>query len=288
MSNVQHERPARQSRPSWLKIKPPAGENYKEIKTLMSGHKLHTVCQEAKCPNLSECWASKTATFLILGDICNRACRFCAVKTGKSLLPDADEPQNVAETVKSMELKHVVITSVTRDDLPDGGAEHWAQVIRKTKELNPEVTMEVLIPDFQGDKEALYTVLEAKPDVLNHNVETVPRLYSKVRPKADFHQSLDVLRWAKEKGFRTKTGIMVGLGETKEEVVEVMKAIREANVDIMTIGQYLQPTKEHLPVEEYVSLRRFDEYKEIGLEMGFDFVESAPLVRSSYHAHKHL
>jgi lipoic acid synthetase len=288
MSNPQHERPARQSRPSWLKITPPSGENYKEVKNLMSGHKLHTVCQEAKCPNLSECWASKTATFLILGDICNRACRFCAVKTGKPIVPDESEPDNVAQTVKSMELKHVVITSVTRDDLKDGGAEHWAKVIARTKEVNPGITMEVLIPDFQGDKEALYTVLAAEPDVLNHNVETVPRLYQRVRPKADFHQSLNVLRWAKEKGFRTKTGIMVGLGETKEEVIEAMREIRNANVDIMTIGQYLQPTKDHLPVEEYVSLRRFDEYKEIGLEMGFDIVESAPLVRSSYHAHKHL
>ncbi len=288
MSNVQHERPARQSRPSWLKIKPPSGENYKEIKTLMSGHKLHTVCQEAKCPNLSECWAARTATFLIMGDICNRACRFCAVKTGKAFALDIDEPDKVADSVKSMELNHVVITSVTRDDLKDGGAAHWAKVINRIREVNPHVTMEVLIPDFQGDKDALYTVLEAKPNVLNHNIETVPRLYQRVRPKAGFRQSLDILLWAKEKGFRTKTGMMVGLGETKEEVIETMKEARKAKVDVFTIGQYLQPTKKHLPVEEYVSLRRFDEYKQIGLEIGFDIVESSPLVRSSYHAHKHV
>lgn len=277
----------RRKRPEWLKVKAPGGEGFAKVKSLMRSKSLHTVCEEAHCPNINECWNCGAATFMILGEICSRNCRFCAVKTGSPQAPDPDEPANVADSVRGMKLKHAVITSVTRDDLPDGGAAHWAEVVRQTKLVNPNTTVEVLIPDFVGDKALLDIVLDAKPDVLNHNIETVPRLYKEVRPQAKYEVSLEVLKYAKSRGFRTKSGMMLGLGERREEIDSAMKDLRDAGVDILTLGQYLRPTKKHLPVAEYVKPGIFAELKEEGLRLGFMFVESAPLVRSSYHAEKH-
>lgn len=274
----------RSKRPEWLKVRAPSGEVFASIKGMMREKSLHTVCEEAHCPNIHECWNSGTATFMILGDVCVRDCKFCAVKTGKGLPPDSLEPTMIAESIVNMKLKHAVITSVTRDDLPDGGSKHWAETIRKIREYNPNTTIEVLIPDFKGKDEALLRVFNEKPDILNHNIETVPRLYPKVRPQANYHTSLLVLKKAKEFGLKTKTGIMVGLGETLEEIIEVMKDLRKNDVNIMTIGQYLQPSKDHIPVERYITPDEFKEYKRIGIELGFEYVESAPLVRSSYHA----
>ncbi len=271
-------------KPEWLKVQMPIGEEYQKIKQMMRTNSLHTVCEEAHCPNIGECWGSGTATFLVLGDVCSRNCRFCAVTSGKPTLPDPMEPKNIAESVFKMHLAHTVITSVTRDDLPDGGAEHWRQIVIETRKLNPKTTIEVLIPDFMGKQEQYSIVFSADPDILNHNVETVPRLYPTVRPKANFNNSLRLLKDAKEYGLKTKTGFMVGLGETKEEVIDIMKQLRKNEVSILTIGQYLQPTKAHLAVSRYVTPAEFVEYKKIGLEMGFLHVESAPLVRSSYHA----
>jgi lipoyl synthase len=276
----------RQKRPEWLKVRAPGGDSYTRIKNLMRSKSLHTVCEEAHCPNIGECWNSGTATFMILGDICIRGCRFCAVTTGKPLPRDPNEPLSVAESVKQMGLKHVVITSVTRDDLPDGGAVHWAEAIEATRFFNPEVTIEVLIPDFQGDELLLKLVLKSNPDILNHNIETVPRMYPIVRPKADYKRSLKILQISKNSGFLTKTGIMVGVGETKEEVFKTMKDLRKIDVNILTIGQYLQPSSKHLPVARFVHPDEFKEYHDFGLKIGFDAVESAPLVRSSYHAGK--
>lgn len=276
------------TRPHWLKVKAPAGDNYIKIKSMMRSKSLHTVCEEAHCPNIGECWHSGTATFLILGDTCTRSCGFCAIKTGRPGDYDPFEPLKVAHSVKQMGVKHAVITSVNRDELPDQGSNIWAQTITKVRELNPETSIEVLIPDFKGNLECLQRVLDAKPDILNHNVETVPRLYKIVRPQAKYDRSLKVLEYSKLKGFRTKTGIMVGIGEKFYEVIEVMKDLRAIDVDIMTIGQYLQPTKEHLPVDRYVHPEEFAEYRKIGIEMGFAHVESGPLVRSSYHAEKHI
>lgn len=278
----------RNKRPEWLKVRAPSGEVFASIKGMMREKSLHTVCEEAHCPNIHECWNSGTATFMILGDVCVRDCKFCAVKTGKGLPPDSLEPTMIAESIKNMKLKHAVITSVTRDDLPDGGSEHWAETIRKIREYNPDTTIEVLIPDFKGKDEPLHKVFNEKPDILNHNIETVPRLYPKVRPQANYHTSLLVLKKAKEFGLKTKTGIMVGLGETLEEIIEVMKDLRKNDVNIMTIGQYLQPSKEHIPVDRYITPDEFKEYKRIGIELGFEYVESAPLVRSSYHAEMQL
>lgn len=278
----------RSKRPEWLKVRAPSGEVFASIKGMMREKSLHTVCEEAHCPNIHECWNSGTATFMILGDVCVRDCKFCAVKTGKGLPPDSLEPTMIAESIKNMKLKHAVITSVTRDDLPDGGSEHWAETIRKIREYNPDTTIEVLIPDFKGKDEPLHKVFNEKPDILNHNIETVPRLYPKVRPQANYHTSLLVLKKAKEFGLKTKTGIMVGLGETLEEIIEVMKDLRKNDVNIMTIGQYLQPSKEHIPVDRYITPDEFKEYKRIGIELGFEYVESAPLVRSSYHAEMQL
>jgi len=275
-------------RPEWLKVKAPGGEKFAQVKNMMRAKSLHTVCEEAHCPNIAECWGCGTATFMVLGETCVRNCRFCAVNSGKPAPPNPNEQQDVADSIKQMNLKHAVITSVTRDDLADSGAAFWAEIIRCCKTTNPNTTLEVLIPDMLGKKDLLKIIFDEKPDILNHNVETVPELYSKVRPQADFEQSLEVLRYAKEYGLKTKSGMMVGLGETKEQVFEVLKKLRSANVDIVTIGQYLQPTKEHLPVERYVHPDEFNEYKNFGLEIGFEFVESAPLVRSSYHAEKHI
>ncbi len=278
----------RMPRPEWLKVKAPAGENYKTIKNMLRGQSLHTVCESAHCPNMGECWACGTATFMILGDVCSRNCRFCAVSSGAPLPPDPEEPRKLAESIQSMGLSHAVITSVTRDDLADGGANHWAEVIRKVKELNPKTTVEVLIPDFAGDAKALQIVIDAAPDVMNHNVETVPRLYPTVRPKANYEQSLWVLDESRRQGLRTKTGIMVGLGETKEEIADVMRDLVKIGVSIMTIGQYLQPTQAHLPVVRYVHPDEFADYQQMGYAIGLKKVESAPLVRSSYHAERAL
>lgn len=280
------EKKARPSRPEWLKIRIPSGEEYARLKNLITGHNLHTVCEEARCPNMSECWNAGTATFMILGDVCTRSCGFCNVKTGRPTWLDKEEPARVADAIRIMGVKHAVITSVNRDELPDGGAEIFAETIRQARRVNPDITIEVLIPDFQGEKWALEIVLNEKPDILNHNTETVPRLYRRVRPQAKYERSLQVIRWAKEAGFTTKSGLMVGLGETPEEVVHVMEDLHASGCDIMTIGQYLQPTNEHLPVDRFVHPDEFAMYRERGAAIGFRHVESGPLVRSSYHAHE--
>jgi lipoyl synthase len=277
--------PARARRPEWLKAKIPGGENYAGLLEIMRKEKLHTVCEEARCPNIGECWNARTATFMILGDICTRSCGFCAVKTARPDYGlDWDEPRRVADAAQKMGLRHAVITSVNRDEREDGGAPIFAETIHLLRELVPGIRIEVLIPDFKGSEAALDIVLDAKPDVLDHNVETAPRLYRTVRTQANYFQSLEVLDRAKRKGFMTKTGVMVGIGERTEEVLDVMKDLRRINCDIFTIGQYLQPTKEHLPVDRYVHPDEFRMFKEAGLKMGFRHVESGPLVRSSYHA----
>jgi lipoyl synthase len=281
-------RPQRAARPEWLKVKLPTGETYNNLKQLIRSKSLHTVCEEARCPNMAECWSAGTATFMILGDTCTRSCGFCAVKTGRPLAIDLDEPRNVAEAVRSMRVKHAVITSVNRDELKDGGSEIFAATIREVRGLNPETTIEVLIPDFKGKDESLDRILAERPDILNHNTETVPSLYRVVRPQAKYQWSLKVLRRAKEAGFVTKTGIMLGLGEPREELIRTMADLVELKVDILTLGQYLQPTKEHLPVYRYVHPDEFREYHDIGIDMGFRIVEAGPLVRSSYHAEKHV
>jgi lipoic acid synthetase len=274
-------------RPEWLKAKIPGGENYARLKNLIDTQRLHTVCEEARCPNMGECWNAGTATFMILGDICTRSCGFCAVKTGRpDGILDWDEPNRVAEAVEMMGIRHAVVTSVNRDERKDGGAPIFAETIRQIRQRVPGCKVEVLIPDFKGNEEALNIVLDAKPDVLNHNLETVPRLYKIVRPQANYRQSLEVLERSKKKGHLTKTGLMVGIGERPEEVLEVMKDVIATGCDILTIGQYLQPTKEHLPIDRYVHPDEFKMYKEVGLKMGFKHVESGPLVRSSYHAEK--
>jgi len=274
-------------RPEWLKVKLPSGENYKEVLNLMRGAKLHTVCEEAKCPNMGECWNSRTATFMILGDTCTRSCGFCNIKTGMPNALDLDEPRRVAESVEQLNLRHVVITSVNRDELKDGGASIFAESIRLIREKNSECTIEILIPDFKGDEDSFNIIMNNPPDILNHNLETVKSLYHAVRPQAKYERSLELINWFHSKGLRTKSGIMVGIGETYEQVIELMKDLRNHNCDILTIGQYLQPTKNHLPVDRYVTLDEFAKYKDEGLKMGFKAVESAPLVRSSYHADKH-
>lgn len=287
IQEVRAEPERRQAKPEWLKISIPAGEEFARLKRLMREQKLHTVCEEARCPNVAECWNAGTATFMILGDVCTRSCGFCNVKTGRPTWLDPDEPRRVAEAVRTMGVRHAVITSVNRDELPDGGAEIFAEAIRRTRELNPGVTVEVLIPDFQGEKWALDIVLKERPDVLNHNTETVPRLYRRVRPQAKYDRSLQIIRWSKDAGMVTKSGIMVGLGETPDEVLQVMGDLRAAGCDIMTIGQYLQPTSDHVPVDRFVTLEEFAMYRNEGLAMGFRQVESGPLVRSSYHAERH-
>lgn len=273
-------------RPEWLRVKLSQNESYWEIKKLMRGQTLHTVCEEAFCPNLGECWSRGTATFLLMGDICTRACRFCNVLSGRPLPLDEDEPRRVAESVELMALRHVVLTSVDRDDQPDGGAHIFANAINEIRGRLPGCTIEVLIPDFKADPAALKLVMDARPEILNHNTETVPRLSRAVRPQASVERSLAVLRMAKEMdpGALTKSGVMVGLGETWEELLEVMDTLRTVDVDILTIGQYLQPTKDHLPIERYYHPDEFDELAEEAYSRGFKWVESAPLVRSSYHA----
>ena len=275
-------------RPEWLKVRAPGGEDYARIKSMMRSKALHTVCEEARCPNITECWNAGTATFMIHGDTCTRSCGFCAVKTGRPLPVDLDEPRRVAEAVASMSLKHAVITSVNRDELKDGGSIIWAETIRAVRQASPETTIEVLIPDFKGNLDNLQRVIDARPDVLNHNTETVPRLYRHVRPQGRFQWTLDVLRESKERGMRTKTGIMLGLGETPTEILETMVELAAVKVDVLTLGQYLQPTKNHLPVDRFVHPDEFKHYEVEGLKMGFDIVESGPLVRSSYHAERHV
>jgi len=275
-------------RPEWLKVRAPGGEDYARIKSMMRSKALHTVCEEARCPNITECWNAGTATFMIHGDTCTRSCGFCAVKTGRPLPVDYDEPRRVAEAIASMSLKHAVITSVNRDELKDGGSTVWAETITMSRELSPQTTIEVLVPDFKGNMANLQRIIDARPDILNHNTETVPRLYKHVRPQGRFQWTLDVLAEAKRQGMRTKTGIMLGLGETPAEIMEVMTDLIKVNVDVLTLGQYLQPTKNHLPVDRFVHPDEFKNYEVEGLNMGFNIVESGPLVRSSYHAERHV
>jgi lipoic acid synthetase len=283
---LHEERLTKGRRPPWLRVRPPGGETYERVRKIVHELHLHTVCEEAMCPNLPECWGHGTATFLILGDICTRSCGFCKVKTGRPGPVDEDEPLRVAEAVKAMGLRHAVVTSVTRDDLPDGGAHIFARTIAEIKRLQPGCTVEVLIPDFKGDRDALKMVLDEHPEVLNHNVETVPRLYRTVRPQAKYERSLAVLRMAREMfpNVLTKSGIMVGLGEEWDEILEVMDDLRENDVDILTIGQYLQPSRYHLPISRYYTPEEFDMLHNEGMKRGFLWVESGPLVRSSFHA----
>lgn len=275
-------------KPDWLRVKLPIGENYKHVRSLVDNHKLHTICESGNCPNMGECWGEGTATFMILGNVCTRSCGFCAVATGRPAEVEWDEPQRVAEAIFLMKVKHAVITSVDRDELKDGGSIIWQNTIRAVKALTPDTTLETLIPDFKGQKENIYRIIEAAPEVVSHNIETVERLTRQVRIQAKYHRSMEVLRTLKEGGMRTKSGIMLGLGEKKEEVVQTMTDLKNSGVDVITIGQYLQPTKKHLPVVRFVHPDEFKEYKEIGYQMGIDYVESGPLVRSSYHSDKHV
>lgn len=279
---VSEER-VRVKKPKWLRVKLPTGEEYKKVREIVSEHKLHTICESGNCPNMGECWGAGTATFMILGNICTRSCGFCAVQTGKPLEADLFEPARVAQSVKLMGVKHAVITSVDRDDLPDGGSEIWAMTVRAIRRQSPETTLETLIPDFMGKWDNLQRVIDVAPEIVSHNLETVRRLTKQVRIQAKYDRSLEVLRRLKKGGMRTKSGVMLGLGESHEEVVETMEDLRAVDVDILTLGQYLQPTPKHLPVAEFVTPERFEWYKEKGLEMGFRYVESGPLVRSSYH-----
>jgi lipoic acid synthetase len=282
------DKKGRTRKPDWLRVKLPIGEKYRKVRKLVDEYKLHTICQSGNCPNMGECWGAGTATFMILGNTCTRSCSFCAVKTGRPPEYDEDEPSRVAEAIKLMQVKHAVITSVNRDELKDRGAEIWHQTVKQTKELSPSTTIETLIPDVKGNWEALERMISAGQEVVSHNMETVERLYRKVRPQAKYWRSLEEIQRIKAFGKRTKSGFMVGLGETKEDVIKILQDLKEHNCDVVTIGQYLQPTKMHLAVAEFVHPDIFEEYKNIGLEMGFDYVESGPLVRSSYHAERHL
>ena len=275
-------------KPKWLRVKLPTGDNYKKVRALVDKHKLHTICESGNCPNMGECWGEGTATFMILGNICTRSCGFCAVVTGRPDDVDEFEPGKVANSVKMMQVKHAVITSVDRDDLKDGGANIWAQTVRAIRAQSPGTTMETLIPDFAGKWENLQIVIDVAPEIISHNLETVRRLTKAVRIQAKYDRSLEVLSRLKKGGMRTKSGIMLGLGETHEEIIETMEDLISVNVDVLTIGQYLQPTAKHIPIAEFVTPERFAEYKEIGLKLGFRYVESGPLVRSSYKAEKHL
>ncbi len=277
-------------RPPWIKVRAPSGEAYEAVKDLMRSKELHTVCEEAQCPNLGECWGKGTATFLMMGDTCTRSCGFCDIKTGRPNPLDWAEPNRIAQSVRAMNLQHVVITSVNRDDRPDGGAPIFAMVIRRIRQLQKGCSIEVLIPDFKGSRSALKMVMDAQPEILNHNVETVPRLFKKVQPQDDYEWALTTLKNAKELDplVLTKSGIMLGLGETFDEVVEVMKDLANIGVDILTLGQYLQPSKKHLPIERYYTPQEFEQLREIGLELGFKWVESGPLVRSSYRAEEQV
>ncbi len=282
------DKPARKRKPNWLRVKLPIGERYKKVRTLVDEYNLHTICQSGSCPNMGECWGAGTATFMILGNTCTRSCSFCAVKTGRPPEYDEDEPRRVAEAIQLMEVKHAVITSVNRDERKDRGAEIWYQTVRAVKELSPETTIETLIPDVRATWDALERMISAGQEVVSHNMETVEALYRKVRPQAKYARSLEQIKRTKEFGKRTKSGFMVGLGETDEQVFKIMDDLLEHGCDVVTIGQYLQPTPMHLEVASFVHPDKFAEYKEVGMQKGFDFVESGPLVRSSYHAERHL
>jgi lipoyl synthase len=279
---------SRIKKPDWLRVKLPTGENYLKVRGLVDKHKLHTICESGNCPNMGECWGAGTATFMILGNICTRSCGFCAVATGRPMPVDEGEPERVAESVKLMGVKHCVITSVDRDELRDGGSIIWARTIEAIRRVSPGTTIETLIPDFKGERENVQRLIDVMPEIVSHNMETVRRLTRQVRIQAKYDRSLEVLKQLAEGGCRTKSGIMVGLGETREEVLETMDDLRKVGVEILTIGQYLQPTKKHLPVLEFVHPDTFAFYKQAALEKGFRYVESGPLVRSSYHAEKHL
>ncbi len=275
-------------KPKWLRVKLPTGENYRKVRGLVDQHKLHTICESGNCPNMGECWGEGTATFMILGNICTRSCGFCAVATGRPLAADAGEPERVADSIRLMGVKHAVITSVDRDDLPDGGSTIWFNTVEAVRRISPGTTMETLIPDFAGKWENLQRIIEAAPEVVSHNLETVRRLTKQVRIQAKYDRSLEVLLRLKQGGMRTKSGVMLGLGETEEETIETIDDLASVNVDILTLGQYLQPTPKHLPVASFITPEKFAEYKEYALNKGFRYVESGPLVRSSYHAEKHL
>jgi lipoic acid synthetase len=279
---------SRKAKPDWLRVKLPIGKAYADVRSIVDEHKLHTICQSGNCPNMGECWGEGTATFMILGNVCTRSCSFCAVATGKPTEYDADEPRRVAEAIKLMRVKHAVITSVNRDELKDRGAEIWYQTVVKVKELSPATTIETLIPDVKGNWDALIRMISGGQEVVSHNMETVKRLYRVVRPQAKYERSLEEIKRIKEFGKRTKSGIMLGLGETEEEVFEAMDDLIAHGLDVLTLGQYLQPTKMHIEVASFIHPDKFAHYKEEGLKRGFKYVESGPLVRSSYHAERHI
>ena len=280
--------PTQRKKPDWLRVKLPIGENYKHVRQLVDQHKLHTICESGNCPNMGECWGAGTATFMILGNVCTRSCGFCSVATGRPEAVDWDEPQRVAEAILLMKVKHAVITSVDRDELSDGGSIIWQNTIKAVKALSPSTTLETLIPDFKGKKVDIDRIIEAAPEVVSHNIETVERLTRQVRVQAKYWRSMEVIRTLKEGGMRTKSGIMLGLGEAKEEVVQTLRDLKDNGCDVVTIGQYLQPTKKHLPVVRFVHPDEFASYRDIGYQLGLDYVESGPLVRSSYHSEKHV
>ena len=288
MKKVENKELERIKKPKWLRVKLPIGENYRKVRSLVDEHKLHTICESGSCPNMGECWGEGTATFMILGNICTRSCGFCAVKTGKPEEVDAYEPGKVANSVKIMKVKHAVITSVDRDDLKDGGSEIWAQTVRAIRKQSPGTTLETLIPDFAGKWENLQIIIDVAPEIVSHNLETVRRLTKQVRIQAKYDRSLELLFRLKKGGMHTKSGLMLGLGESEQEILETMQDLRNVGVEVLTLGQYLQPTLKHLPVVEFINPEKFEYYKIKGLEMGFRYVESGPLVRSSYHAEKHL
>ncbi|OFZ55103.1 MAG: lipoyl synthase [Bacteroidetes bacterium RIFCSPHIGHO2_02_FULL_44_7] len=285
---VNQDDKVRIKKPKWLRVKLPTGENYRKVRSLVDEHKLHTICESGNCPNMGECWGEGTATFMILGNICTRSCGFCAVQTGRPEEVDEFEPGRVAHSVKTMGVKHAVITSVDRDDLKDGGSTIWVQTVKAIRHQSPQTTLETLIPDFAGKWENLQQIIDVAPEIVSHNLETVRRLTKEVRIQAKYDRSLEVLFRLKKGGMKTKSGVMLGLGESHEEIIETMEDLRSVNLDILTLGQYLQPTSRHLPIQEFVTPERFLEYKELGLKMGFRYVESGPLVRSSYRAEKHL
>ncbi len=286
MSNIDSN--IRIKKPKWLRVKLPTGESYKKVRALVDKHQLHTICESGSCPNMGECWGDGTATFMILGNICTRSCGFCAVKTGKPLPADLEEPKKLAESVKLMQVKHAVITSVDRDDLEDGGSLIWAEAVKEIRKQSPGTTMETLIPDFGGKWHNLQNIIDVAPEIVSHNLETVRRLTKEVRIQAKYDRSLEVLFRLKKGGMKTKSGIMLGIGETEQEIYETIDDLSNVKVDVLTLGQYLQPTPKHLPVIDFVTPEKFQEYKEYALTKGFRFVESGPLVRSSYHAEKHL
>lgn len=279
---------SRPKKPNWLRVKLPIGEEYKKVRSLVDTHKLHTICESGNCPNMGECWGEGTATFMILGNICTRSCGFCAVATGRPLAVDWDEPQRVAEAIHLMQVKHAVITSVDRDELKDGGSIIWYNTIKAVRALNPDTTLETLIPDFKGEAHNIQRVIDAHPEVVSHNIETVERLTRKVRIQAKYWRSMEVLRILKQGGMRVKSGMMLGLGETREEVIQSLHDLKDNGVDVVTLGQYLQPTPKHLKVERFIHPDEFAEYRQIGYEIGLDYVESGPLVRSSYHSERHV